>query len=262
MAARPFPCRIVPNRLKERLYYRHYHTRHSKWPQLFESARLALCPTVSMYNLVPGDVISGNIAFNGFYEWGLSQRIADLAQHGSTLVDVGANMGYFSLLWAGLNPSGNVISVEASPRNVGIIQQNVKQNGFDGRIQLIPKAAGDRAGTIEFDAGPESQTGWGGIAAQATATSIKVPIVRLDEELGDREIDVLKVDVEGADTWVLLGCEELLKQRRIGTIFFEQNVPRMQNLGIDPKLAVTFLEDHGYRCRQAGDEDEWMAAVG
>ena len=71
-----------------------------------------------MHSLLSGDVISGNIAFNGFYELELSQRIVHLARQGTVFVDVGANMGYFSLLWAGINPSGRVIAFEAAPRNI------------------------------------------------------------------------------------------------------------------------------------------------
>ena len=67
----PFLSNLFPNLIKEKLYYRYFHTRHSKWLHLFETAPLALCPNVSMYELLPNDVISGNIAFNGFYELAL-----------------------------------------------------------------------------------------------------------------------------------------------------------------------------------------------
>ena len=53
-------------------------------------------------------------------------------------------------------------------------------------------------------------------------------------------IDVLKIDVEGADTWVLYGCEQLLKQKAIRNIFFEQNGARMAELGIGAKRSQGF----------------------
>jgi len=88
--ARPLLLRILPNRFKPSLYYRHYYTRHDAWRHLFKAAPLALCLDVSMHNLVQGDVISGNIAFNGFYELELSRRIAEHATKGGFFVDVGA----------------------------------------------------------------------------------------------------------------------------------------------------------------------------
>lgn len=258
--ARPLLSRILPHRLRQTLYYRYYHRRHEAWRHLFAIAPLAQCPRVSMYDLVPGDVISGNVAFNGFYEWELSQQIAGHAAQGGLFVDVGANMGYFSLLWAGVSGSGKVVAFEASPRNIAIFKNNVARNGLGDRIALIPKAAGNRNGTVTFDAGPADQTGWGGIASAASATTITVPLVRLDEELPDASIDVLKIDVEGADTWVLLGCEVLLKKRAIRRIYFEQQPSRMKALGIEPGDAQRFLDGLGYACHPLGEHDgEWTA---
>jgi FkbM family methyltransferase len=257
---RPFLSRLLPDHLKLSLYYRYYHTRHSQWRRLFEVAPLALSPHVAMYGLLPGDVISGNIAFNGFYELALSQHIVKLAQKGNLFVDVGANMGYFSLLWAGANSSGHVIAFEAVPRNVTLIENNLSQNRLSDRVTVVPKAAGKQSGTIAFDIGPAEQTGWGGISSAASSSTIDVPVVRLDQELPDARIDVLKIDVEGADTWVLFGCEALLRRKRVGTIFFEENRGRMEKLGIAPGEAQTFLRNHDYACVPFGDDDgSWTA---
>lgn len=221
---------------------------------------LALAPNISMHGLLPGDLSSGNIAFNGFYEPALSGHIVQLARQGGLLVDVGANMGYFSLLWAGSNPNGRVISFEAAPRNIALLENNVAQNRLADRMTIVPKAAGKSTGTISFDNGPAIQTVWGGITSSVAASTITVPLVRLDQELPDASIDVLKIDVEGADTWVLFGCEALLKKKRIGTLFFEQNRERMELLGIAAGGAQTFLRDLDYtREPLGGDDGEWVA---
>ncbi len=257
---RPLLSRLLPNRFKASLYYRYYRTRHAYWSSLFEVAPLVFSPNVAMYGLLVDDIISGNIAFNGFYELALSEQIAQIAQRGTVFVDVGANMGYFSLLWSGLNPTGRVIAFEAAPRNIAIIQNNISKNHLTDRITLVPKAAGNHLGMITFDVGPTDQTGWGGIVSAASSTTIDVPLVRLDQELPDSPIDVLKIDVEGADTWVLLGCEALLRKKQIGTIFFEQNRYRMEKLGIAPGEAQTFLRDLDYTCVPfRGNDGEWTA---
>lgn len=214
-----------------------------------------------MHGLIPGDVISGNIAFTGFYEPELSRELARLASSGGVFVDVGANMGYFSLVWAANSaPNGRVVAFEASPRNVDLLRNNITVNGLGGRIRVIAKAAGRSDGSISFDAGPENQTGWGGIATDLSQRTITVPIVRLDSELPDLDIDVLKVDVEGADTWVLRGAEALLRKRKIRRIFFEQLDRRMRDLGILPGEAREFLNDVGYECVPfSSNEGEWRA---
>ena len=257
---RPLLTRLMPNSLKASLYYRHYRQRHHEWPHLFKVAPLAFCSHVCMHDLVLSDVIAGNIAFNGFYELDLTQHIARHAVRGGLLVDVGANMGYFSLLWAGTNPANRVVAFEVAPRNLALFQNNVEKNGLQDRVRLVPKAAGDRSGAITFDTGPADQTGWGGIVHAASASTITVPLVRVDQQLPDTDIEVLKIDVEGADTWVLYGCEALLRARRIKTIYFEQFAQRMEALGIAQGAAQKFLADLGYEYHPLGDDqEEWTA---
>ena len=65
----------------------------------FDRALLSFAPGASMSALLAGDVISCGIAVTGFYELDLSRRLSALAKRGGRLVDVGANLGYFSFLW-------------------------------------------------------------------------------------------------------------------------------------------------------------------
>ena len=257
---RPILFRFLPPRLKAMIFYRWYRVRWDKWAPLFEKASLDFAPGMAMHLLVPGDIISGSIAFTGHYELDLSRRMKRLANRGGVMVDIGANMGYFSLLWAGLNPLNRVVAFEAAPRNIELLRNNVLQNALSDRIMVVPKAAGMSNGTLAFDFGPPDQTGWGGAAEIGSSIAVDVPLVRLDAELVQMKIDVLKIDVEGADTWVLFGCEKLIRKQLIGTIFFEQNLPRMEKLGVSPGDAQEFLRAHGYTCVPLNDsETEWMA---
>lgn len=154
--------RLLPRRLRQSLFYRYYHPRHAQWKGLFDKTLLEFAPALEMHGLVPGDVISDSIAFTGFYELDLSRQMKKLANTGGLLVDVGANMGYFSLLWAGANPANQVVAFEASPRNIGILRNNISKNCLSDRIAIVPKAAGMCTGTMAFDVGPPDQTGWGG----------------------------------------------------------------------------------------------------
>ena len=164
-------------------------------------------------------------------------------------------------MWASGGPNCNAISFEAAPRNITILNKNIAANDFSSQIQVIAKAAGKENGSIAFECGPADQTGWGGITSKSSTTSIEVPVVRLDAELAGQTIDVLKIDVEGADTWVLFGAENLLREKKIKTIFFEQNLGRMKKLGIPVAEAVNFLGDLGYRCVPFNrDESEWVAS--
>jgi FkbM family methyltransferase len=257
---RPTLLNLLPDSFKERAFYKLYNHRQADYAPLFQEASLRFSPGARLFDLLPGDVISGMIALAGFYELALTRRIVSLAKSGGLFVDVGANLGYFSILWASLNPKSKSICFEASPRNIESINNNVKRNSLSDRVTLVPKAAGKELGSVQFDVGPSAQTGWGGIANSKSTTSIEVPLTRLDHEISDQTIDVLKVDVEGADTWVLIGCERLLREKRIRQIFFEQNTYRMELLGIRAGEAQEFLQNLGYTCAPRDrDGGEWEA---
>ena len=97
-------------------------------------------------DLSKSDVAHRGIIFNGFYELDLSRNIVRLARAGGILVDVGANYGYFSCLWASQNSDNRVFAFEASPSNVGPLQNNVEKNVLGDRIVVIPRALGKEKG--------------------------------------------------------------------------------------------------------------------
>ncbi len=215
--------------------------------------------------LVPGDRLSDVLAFTGIYEASLTRRITELGRRGGTMIDVGANLGYFSLLWTSMHASNRCIALEAAPRNVEILRKNVARNRMDERIRIVPCAAADKPGKVLFDLGPENQRGWGGIIVDdRNGQAIEVESVRMDEMVPlNEQIALLKIDTEGADTLVLMGCEHLLKAGLVQEIWFEQNKPRMQQIGIPFDAAQKYLESVGYTCTAHGSERdslvEWSA---
>jgi FkbM family methyltransferase len=234
-----------------------------KWLPLYKSATLKFMPTINL-ELVPGDLLSDCVAFTGIYETALTKRIVELGRKGGTLVDIGANLGYFSLLWAACNSINTCIAVEASPRNVEILRRNVSRNKLDGQIEIVACAAGASRGTFEFDIGPVEQRGWGGFTLTADDRSIEVDVVRIDEIISSTDsIALLKVDTEGADAWALAGCDRLLKAGAIQEIWFEQNKPRCRALAIPLDAAVEYLQSVGYASTPKTDPDaelvEWRA---
>ena len=214
-------------------------------------------------DLLQGDVISDSIAFTGVHQPDLTRRVVELARAGGTMVEIGANLGYFSLLWAGLHHENRCVAFEPSPRNVALLKRNIAANGFDARVEVISAAAGRQAGNLPFDPGPPDQTGWGSFAPEGT-TGIDVEVIRVDSVVSSgRPITLLKVDIEGADAWALEGCEALLKSGSVGEVWFEQNKPRMRALGIPEDSAQAYLRSVGYTPTPQSDPDaalvEWSA---
>lgn len=253
--------RILPARLATVLYYRLFCKRSDELGSAFESASLKLAAHVRM-RLKSGDAAHGPMAFLGIYEPELSREIWNLAHNpGGTLLDVGANYGYFSLLWCAARPDNTAVAVEASPRNLNGLRHNIDANDFCGRIELLPWAASDTEGEVCFDLGPEEQTGWGGITQDKSDHLVRVQCHRLDEQLRERTFTVLKIDCEGADALVIKGSEGLLAAGSIGHLFFEENISRMGELGLCSGASQRTLENHGFRVEMLGrpDSNEYHA---
>jgi FkbM family methyltransferase len=211
------------------------------------------------FDLSKYDVSHQSIIFNGFYELRLSNSIMKMGKAGGVLVDVGANYGYFSCLWAAQNPENKVFAFEASPPNLGPLRNNVNRNKFNDRIEVVPIAMGKEEGVLKFDlVATDRQTSWGGLTINESSTTVEVPADTLDSyatKHGINKIDVLKIDTEGADTWVLYGAKKLLEQKKIGHIFFEHNLTRMRLLNIGIDEAKVFLQDLGYVVEQQSSTD-------
>lgn len=222
-----------------------------------------------MLSVLPGDIISDSLIANGVWELELTQAMMKNAGRGGLLVEVGANLGYFAVLWAAANPANQVIAFEPAPRNLDLFGHSIAINKLGNRIELYPVAAGPALKRAHFDLGPEAQTGWGGVLhdpnlAIAPASVIVVPLDPLLSEAGP--IRVLKIDVEGYDTEVIAGCRWLLAEKRIETIYYEQNRPRMEAIGIEPHRAEALLAEVGYKASLFSgggtDVEEWIAVSG
>jgi FkbM family methyltransferase len=252
--------KVQPLWLRQKLYFRLFLKKSYKYSYLFDSAPLEFAPNTNL-KLEPKDVSHQVIAFCGFYELELTRKIVALAKQGGLFVDVGANYGYFSCLWAASNPQNQVIAFEASPKNISPLRENIIINHFDSQVDIHDIAMGKEIGNFPFSFMSDEQTGWGGLCLEEKKSTINVPVVTLDQfclESNFLKIDVLKIDTEGADTWVLEGASQLLKEKRIKHIFFEENKVRMSALGILPETAIKMLTSFGYQLKPIGT-GEWYA---
>ena len=248
---------------QKKVFFRFYHPVRKPWFPLFDACPLLAAPKIRM-RLIPTDFMHGIIAFTGMYESNLTLHIAQKARKGGLFIDVGANAGYFSLIWAALNPSNTALAFEASPRNIQLLEQNIRSNNLAERIRVYPFALGKESASMPFDLGPSTLTGWGGVSLTQHENTINVSVRRLDDVIGDTSlIDVMKIDVEGADTWVIMGAEKLLLQKRIKVLYFEQNKTRLKLLNIGLNDAAEYLYSVGYHAEAISDATqdivEWKA---
>jgi FkbM family methyltransferase len=153
---------------------------------------------------------------------------------GMTAVDIGANVGFFTMLFASLvGPSGAVFAFEPNSENNRLILLSIDANKFT-QIRLHPVALTERAGAVYFSPMIGSN---GGLLADTVETlthpnCIVVPCQRLDQVV-DQRVDFIKADIEGAEYRALLGGIALIKRWRPVVIseFSMEMLSRVSNIG-------------------------------
>ena len=150
-----------------------------------------------------------------------------------TVLDVGANIGYYALMFVSLlEGKGQVICLEPDPNNLDELRRNVASNNLDHRVTIRPVAAGEFDGNVRFAAGSNGRV--------ASDGSLTVSVVRIDS-LAIEKLDVLKIDVEGYEVSVLKGAQGTLKRDR-PAIFLELH-PKLLTQDTHEDI-IAFLETH------------------
>jgi FkbM family methyltransferase len=192
--------------------------------------------------------------FAGLYEPSVQECIAERLRPGGCFIDVGANIGFFSLLAAKLaGPDGQVVAIEPVPANTDLIKANATLNRF-GNVTVVRAAAGasNRTGELIL-------ARYHGGAALASAPKppdargrLSVPVVTLDglvSHLGLPPPTMVKIDVEGAELEVLAGMPRTL-WRDHPDILFEVDAPGMAEVEARFAKIGEALGHYGYAVRR------------
>jgi FkbM family methyltransferase len=199
---------------------------------------------------------------DGLWESHVTGWMHDFLQPGAVMVDVGANIGYFTLLAARrVGPTGRVVSIEAHPRLVEILRRNVALNGHLGTTTVHHMAAWSGPETVRIHmrkhfAANSSIGSIGDITHLAdTEEVVDVEAKDLDSELGDLErIDLMKIDIEGSEVQALRGLAKTLDRNPEVTIMFEWSPAQIDMVGDDPAELLKLLEERGFTFRSMEDD--------
>lgn len=159
------------------------------------------------------------------------------------IVDIGGQIGLFTLMAARRARQGRVFTFEPNPDNYRLLQDNLALNGFD-HATAIPRAVAGTAGTRTFYLSPTNTGGHSLLPDAAAQGSLTVETVTLEGFMADRRldrVDGLKMDCEGAEQEILasLSPDGL---RRIGRMAIETHAGSMQPV-------LEFFRDRGWRTR-------------
>jgi FkbM family methyltransferase len=193
------------------------------------------------------DLISLSVYYLGTFEPQCMPYVHWLAPRGRTMLDVGANMGLYTLEGAvAVGPSGRVIAIEAMPAHAERVRQNLALNGFQ-QVQVLNVAVGEAPGEVEIGLPPGGNPGMYRVGA--TAGAVRVPVRRIDDlvdECGLDSLDLVKMDIEGSEHRALLGAARTLERFK-PAILIELNRETLESCGSSPEAVKEVLESAGYR---------------
>lgn len=169
-------------------------------------------------------------------------------EKGNVVVDVGANIGYYTLLFARqVGESGRVHAFEPDPGNFGILQKNIELNGYRN-VVACRKAVGAATGTAKLYVNPEYPADQRIYASPAKRDSIDIETTKLDDYFAQiaTPIDVIKMDVQGSEYGALLGMEGVLAKNPQVTLVTEFWPYGLKHAGAGPEAFLDFLFSRGF----------------
>lgn len=206
-------------------------------------------------------VVGAQLIRDGEWEPYETALFLETIKSGMVVVDIGANIGYYTVLAArAVGSEGRVIAFEPDHRNFTLLTQNVEANGFSNRVTLLPVALSDHEGSLTLyrddgNFGAHSLAEGNVIGTDQLA----IPCARLDDVLEALEIghvDVVKIDTQGAEGLVFTGAERVLSQEELW-VFTEFWPSGLRRLGSEPeKLLQAFRSRYGFRVSRVDEEAE------
>jgi FkbM family methyltransferase len=167
---------------------------------------------------------------------------------GMTFLDVGANFGYFTLLAASrVGPTGRVLAVEPSPYAAKRLAENVRANSLSA-VQVFPMGLSSESGALDLYLPPasfHSPT----MSASSGGEPVSVPVRRLDDcldEWGVERVDLMKMDVEGHEPFVVRGAGDSLSSGRIRSVLVEFNDHWLRAQGSSPQELYDMFREAGF----------------
>jgi FkbM family methyltransferase len=202
------------------------------------------------------DRMMREVCLTGRYEPQETALLQRLLCPGMVFVDVGANWGYFTLAGAHMvGPTGRVIALEVDPRACQALRGNLARNGLDF-VRVFEVAASDAPGIVQMQEYEAEADEAGNFGLTRTTTVVKdgrrfeVSARTLDEVLDEASVahvDLLKMDIEGAEGRALVGLGRALRSRRVTHILLEVHPQHLVDQGDSAEQVISDLRAHGYR---------------
>ena len=164
------------------------------------------------------------------WEPNTTKMVKDKIKEGMTVVDIGASIGYFTLLLSRcVGKTGKVYSFEPTPNQFPYLTENIRVNGYSDRVKTFNIAAWDNKDGVKM---PPIDKKW------------DCPSIPVDEVLKDTKIDFIKIDVDGLEAHVLRGLDRTFNLNPDLQIMFEYYPRCLIECGEDPKEIMKMVDKY------------------
>ena len=190
------------------------------------------------------------LSIHGSHEPFETELLSKWIKESDYVLDLGANIGYFTLIMSKLvGDSGKVFSFEPSMDNFEILKKNIKVNNCNNVI-IENMAVGNKNGEIKLYLSDNQSMHTLYENTISTNRSVTVPIIKLDDYYNKKsinKINVIKMDVEGAELDTLRGMSNILTENKDVVLFVEFNPESIKKAGMLPKDQLAFIDDLGFK---------------
>ena len=207
-----------------------------------QSGKLSRCDL--QFNLPSGDFgVTLEAESTGEYEPVTTRLLEDLLQQGMTFVDIGAHVGLFTLpaaIWVG--ETGRVVAFEPHPDNFALLEQNIASNDVPTNIEAVQSAVSDVSAPVHLHTSTFN-TGDHQLFHKGGRDTIEVKCTTIDEYFpSGSSIDVIKMDVQGAEAAAFHGMERALKENIKIKIVWELSPAQLLDAGTSASELLAWLE--------------------
>lgn len=206
----------------------------------FVRARVDVGP--AKFYCYPGSTEASGLIYVGFLEWNETAFVARYLRPGDLFLDIGANIGPFSVVAATFVPGVEVVSVEPGETARRRLIENLTLNDLSTDA-VVDKAIGESAGTVRFTTGLDTMNA---VATDEAREFVEVEQITIDDLAGSREVALMKIDVEGLELSAFKGAAEQLATRPGPTILFELN-GFCRRYEVEPEEVCGHLVEAGYQ---------------
>lgn len=165
--------------------------------------------------------------------------LRDIIQKGMAVLDIGANIGYYTLKFAKLvGTKGKVYAFEPDPNNYSLLMKNLKANNYEN-VVTVPAAISDKTGKLKLFICEEHKGNHRIFDSHDGRESFEIETSRLDDFFSRNEkIDFIKMDIQGAEYLALLGMNDLIKRSEKLIIISEFSPSLLAKSGFSAELFI------------------------